>query len=77
VFTPEKMAEEIERRLQRIASGPALAARWNKKICRRLTPDAEPLSRDELREFFSAWHDSPDHKEGVAAFLEKRRPKFQ
>lgn len=77
VFEQTEMEPSLNARIQRIITGPALAARWNKKMARRLSPQVAPLSDQELREFFSAWCDSADHKEGVAAFLEKRKPRFQ
>lgn len=77
VFGQEEMELAVNEKIQRIAAGPALAARWNKKMARRLSPASPPLTDLELREFFSAWCDSRDHREGVAAFLEKRKPLFE
>jgi len=36
-----------------------------------------PFSEPELRAFYAAWSDSPEHHEGVRAFLEKRPPDFE
>lgn len=71
------LAGEAMRSAAEIAAGPALVARINKQTVRRLTPSPEEFSAAELRAFYATWADSPDHREGVTAFLEKRRPKFQ
>jgi enoyl-CoA hydratase/carnithine racemase len=59
---------------QRIASGAPLVARWHKQWIERLM-DPSPLSEGEKRASF-AFVDSDDYVEGLAAFLEKRTPRF-
>lgn len=60
---------------QRIAQGAPLAARMNKKMVRRLTPQAAPLTEQELLDAFS-FLASQDYREGVQTFLKKRKPVF-
>ena len=60
-------------RAERIATLSPQAARLNKRSFRQLArggPDA-----DELHAHFS-YADSTDHREGIAAFLDKRTPRF-
>jgi enoyl-CoA hydratase/carnithine racemase len=68
-------AAEARRTAQRIAEGAPLAARMNKKMVRRLAPQPEPLTQEELRDAFS-FLDSQDYREGVQTFLGKRKPVF-
>lgn len=60
----------------RIASAAPLAQRINKRLLRRLSFDAAPLTEAEWDDSFS-YADSRDHHEGVTAFLEKRKPRFR
>jgi len=60
---------------RRICEGAPLVARWHKQWVRRLQQGLA-LSEQELRASF-AFLDSEDYREGLSAFLEKRKPQFR
>jgi enoyl-CoA hydratase/carnithine racemase len=68
------LAEEAYASARRIADGAPLVARWHKKFIRRLS-DPRPLSAEEYAESYACF-DTEDFREGVAAFLAKRPPRF-
>ena len=76
VVVDDRVAEEVQATAGRIAAMAPLANRLTKRLARRLSPAAPPLSKAEFDESFAYW-DSQDHREGIAAFLEKRPPKFR
>lgn len=61
---------------RRIAAGAPLVARWHKRLVRRLLPAVPPLTEAELGESL-AYLATEDYREGMKAFREKRKPKFQ
>ncbi len=71
----DDVEEDVRKTAQRIALGAPLAARMNKRMARRLTAQPDPLTEQELREAF-AFLESQDYREGVRAFLDKRKPEF-
>ena len=58
----------------RIAAGAPLVARWHKQFVERLTPQVG-LPPGEWDEGFACF-DTADYREGVEAFLAKRKPRF-
>lgn len=67
--------EEAQASARRICEGAPLVASWHKQWVRRLQHDT-PLTLDELRASF-AFLDTDDYREGLAAFLQKRKPQFR
>jgi len=59
---------------RRIAAGAPLVARWHKQFVERLTPQVE-LAPEEWDEGYACFG-TADYREGVAAFLAKRAPRF-
>jgi enoyl-CoA hydratase/carnithine racemase len=75
VVDDSKVDEEAYATACRIAAGAPLVARTHKQLVRRLMK-AMPLSDAEVRASYS-YLDSSDYREGLAAFLEKRSPRFK
>lgn len=75
VVPDDKVVDEAYATAHRIAEGAPLAARWHKKFVRRLA-HPRPLSKKEQGESYACF-DTEDFREGVAAFLAKRKPRFQ
>lgn len=74
VVPDARLDEEAYAAAQRIAEGAPLVARWHKKFARRLA-DARPLSEAEYDESYACFA-TEDYREGVAAFIAKRKPRF-
>lgn len=74
VVPDDQVEAETYATAQRIADGAPLVARWHKQYIARLTPrtDLTPAEWDEGYACF----DTEDYREGVAAFLAKRKPGF-
>ena len=70
-----KTEEEAYATAQRICNGAPLVAGWHKLWIRRLL-DGNVLTDDEKIASF-AFLETADYKEGLAAFLEKRKPNFK
>ena len=74
VMPDDKVEAEAYATARRIAEGAPLVAHWHKKFIRRLL-DPRPLSAEERDEGYACF-DTEDYREGVAAFLAKRKPQF-
>jgi enoyl-CoA hydratase len=75
VVADAQVADEVDAAARRICDGAPLVARWHKQWAKRLQHE-QPLSAEELRDSF-AFLDTEDYKEGLAAFLAKRKPVFK
>ena len=75
VVADGKVEEEAYATARRIAEGAPLVNRWHKQFIERLTVRAQ-LTGEEWDEGFACF-DTSDYKEGVAAFLAKRKPDFK
>ena len=74
VVADEVVEQEALATARRIAAGAPLVARWHKQWIARLLQD-RPLSLEEKRASFD-FLATADYAEGLAAFLEKRPPRF-
>ena len=66
---------EVRTTAERIVSGAPLVARWHKRFIHRLSTH-DPLTEAQWNEGYACF-DSEDYREGLAAFLAKREPRFR
>ena len=77
VFPPEKLKEEAMELAKKIASRPPLAVRYAKEAVNR-SQEGDTASGFALESYLHALScTTEDKKEGVSAFLEKRKGKFK
>lgn len=74
VVADTALADEVAATAARIAAGAPLGARATKKLVQRML-QPEPLTDAEVRAAYAPC-DSADYAEGIAAFMEKRKPEF-
>lgn len=75
VVADAEVETEARETARRIAAGAPLVARWHKQWIARLL-DGRPLTDEEKRASF-AFLATDDYREGLAAFREKRPPRFK
>jgi enoyl-CoA hydratase/carnithine racemase len=75
VVPDDNVEAEAYATARRIAEGAPLVNRWHKQFIERLAVRAQ-LKPEEWDEGFACF-DTSDYKEGVAAFLAKRKPDFK
>jgi enoyl-CoA hydratase/carnithine racemase len=73
VVDGDKLADETQASAERIAALSPQAHRLNKRTLRQL---AEGGPNAEQRHAHFSYADSAEHREGLAAFVEKRAPRF-
>ncbi|WP_119289071.1 enoyl-CoA hydratase/isomerase family protein [Azohydromonas sediminis] len=73
VVDDDAVLAQARRLAERVAALSPQALALNKQVLRQI---AQGGTNAELRDRFFAFADSREHREGIAAFLEKREPKF-
>ncbi|MDR1350069.1 MAG: enoyl-CoA hydratase/isomerase family protein [Zoogloeaceae bacterium] len=74
VVAPDALQAEVDAAVRRILAGAPKVASWHKHWMRRLTHDAPLTEAEKIAAF--AFLDTEDYREGLTAFVEKRKPRF-
>jgi len=75
VVADAALESEARASAERIAAGAPLVARWHKRFIDRLAAPPQ-LSEADWNEGYACF-DTEDYREGLAAFLAKREPRFR
>lgn len=77
VVEPEAHAAEVQEWASRLGAGPPIAHKWTKRAIHR-SLDVDMAGEFEFEIFAQVQClQTADHREGVAAFQEKRQPEYQ
>jgi 2-(1,2-epoxy-1,2-dihydrophenyl)acetyl-CoA isomerase len=77
VVDPDDHATEVAKWAERMAAGPPIAHKWTKRAIHR-SLDVDMAGEFEFEIFAQVQClQTADHREGVAAFQEKRKPEYQ
>lgn len=77
VFPKAALEDSVRGTAQGIASNAPLTLRAVKRVLRELARDEGARDRTAIERAIRACFDSADYKEGIRAFLDKRRPEFR
>jgi enoyl-CoA hydratase len=77
VLPKDDLEEAVRRTALKIARNAPLTLRSIKRIAAELTRDAGERDQEAMTTSIWACFQSQDYQEGIRAFLEKRRPRFQ
>ena len=77
VVEPEKLMEEAEKLAMKIASKSAVQLRFIKELVNKGTQMSLASACAMEVQYFSKCFSTEDQKEGMSAFLEKRKPAFK
>lgn len=77
VYPSDELIENTMKLAEQLASGPSVAIRMIKRAAYQSQKLDLRTAFDLMSSHFSIVRDTLDHKEGISAMLEKRKPKFQ
>ena len=77
IYPKEVFMEKTIELARRIAAGPQIAIRMIKRSVRNSAEMPLETALDMISSHMAVLKETEDHKEGVAAFLEKRKPSFK